>query len=333
MTFNHLSFEERIKIEDYLEQGLSQAQIASKLGRSRSTICRELKRNMPEYNPLGISNFRYLGSSADNVARLRRMEIGLTSKLTDYNKKIVEKYLRLKWSPEQIANGLKHKLNISTNTIYNWIYSNKLDFKLKDLRLHGKRYKQHHKGRLIPRKESQMMKAHSIEKRPEIINKRAEFGHWEVYTVLSSRKSNDCLATFVERKTRRYFAIKIKNRTADQFSLAMDTFMANFTGSVKSITCDHGSEFSSHSLVYRIEHTYGVKVFFAHPYSPHERGCNEHHNRLLREYFPKKTSFRNVSPSKILQAVFEINERPRKTLNWKSANFKFESEQNKVSLS
>ncbi|WP_181398757.1 MULTISPECIES: IS30 family transposase [Apilactobacillus] len=323
MAFQHLSFEERIKIEDYLEQGLNQSQIALKLGRNRSTISREIKRNVPDYNPLSIANVRYLGSSANNVANLRRSNIGLTTKLNKNRKIIVEEHLKRKWSPEQIANGLKRTLKVSTNTIYNWIYERKLDFRIKDLRLRGRRYKKHYKGRLLRKEESKMMKAHSIEKRPVRANNRREFGHWEVDTVLSSRSSNHCLATFVERKTRLYYAIKIKSRSAEQFAVAMDTFMSKFTGSVKSITCDHGSEFISGLLISQFEAEYGINVYFAHPYSPHERGCNEYHNHLLREYFPKKTNFKNVTAKKILYAINEINERPRKTLKWKNANFKF----------
>ncbi len=140
-SFKHLDIEERIKIESYLEQGLSQAEISRKLGRSRSTISRELKRNKPD-SANGLVIAPYFGSSAQNLANIRRAEIGTKTKLSKYNKRLIEEHLRLKWSPEQIACGLR-KVNVSTNTIYNWIYKGLIDFSIKLLRHHGKRYRPH----------------------------------------------------------------------------------------------------------------------------------------------------------------------------------------------
>ena len=324
MSFKHLSLEERVKIESYLELGMSQSVIAEKIGRSRSTISREINRNSP--NPdNSIANVRYFGMSANNVATIRRAEISSQTKLNSYLKATIEEHLNLHWSPEQIAFGLR-SVSVCTNTIYNWIYKGVLNFSLKDLRLHGKRYKQHYKGKLIKHRESKMVSLHSIEKRPESVENRREFGHWEVDTVLSSRATNSCLATFLERKTRLYYAIRIKNRDSDNFRVAMDTFTAIFPDGVKSITCDHGAEFINGDLVYSLEHRSNIRVYFAHPYSPHERGANEYHNGLLREYFPKKTNFNQVSAKEIMVACEAINNRPRKSLKWKTANYKFQRE-------
>lgn len=324
MNYNHLSFEERIKIEDYLEQGLNKSQIARKLGRDRSTIGREIARNAPS-DPMSIANVRYLGSSANNLANIRRMEIGTKKKINQNLKELIDYHLNLRWSPEQIVHGVTD-VHVCVNTVYNWIYAGDLNFSIKDLREHGKHHRNRYKGKLLKRPERKFIKKHSIEKRPKSIDKRKEFGHWEIDTVLSSRATSQCLATFVERKSRFYYTVKIKGRSAKHFNTAMETFMNEFSGSVKSITCDRGTEFSSAQSIGYFEDKYDLKFYYAHSYAPHERGTNEYHNKLLREYFPKKTNFNRVSDDAISMAVDAINHRPRKTLNWKNANEVFYSE-------
>jgi len=327
MSYKHLSFEERIKIEDYLDQGMNKCQIARKLGRNRSTIGREIRRNAPS-DPLSMANMRYFGSSANNLSNIRRMEIGTKKKINHNLKSLIDYHLNLKWSPEQIAHGVTD-VHVCTSTIYNWIYTDELDFSIKDLREHGKRYRNHYKGKLLKRPEPKFIQKHSIEKRPKSIEKRKEFGHWEIDTVLSSRATSQCLATFVERKSRFYYTVKIKGRSSKHFETAMNSFMAKYGSSVKSITCDHGTEFSSAQSIGYFEDKYGIDFYYAHSYAPHERGTNEYHNGLLREYFPKKTNFNRISSSSISKAVDAINHRPRKTLNWKNTNDVFYSELSK----
>ncbi|KAF0505215.1 IS30 family transposase, partial [Pediococcus pentosaceus] len=126
--------------------------------------------------------------------------------------------------------------------------------------------------------------------------------------------------------TRFYYAIKMKKRNSAQFRMVMDTFMSNFDSAVKSITCDYGVEFVNRLAIGSIENACNIKVYYAHAYAPHERGSNELHNYLLREYFPKKTNFNKTSAVEILTAIKDINDRPRKMHNWKSMNFKFKRE-------
>ncbi|MBR7568305.1 IS30 family transposase, partial [Lactiplantibacillus plantarum] len=124
----------------------------------------------------------------------------------------------------------------------------------------------------------------SIEQRPITVNQRLAFGHWEVDTVLSSRsESRSCLVTFLERKTRLLWAIKVPNRTAKALNTAFGKFMGAFGPQVKSITVDHGKEFANYQA---LEQDYQIKVYFCHPYSPWERGSNEYFNRRLRWFFP-----------------------------------------------
>ncbi|QIL50488.1 IS30 family transposase [Weissella coleopterorum] len=134
---------------------------------------------------------------------------------------------------------------------------------------------------------------YTIDQRPDKVNKRNEFGHWEIDTILSSRgQSKQCLATFVERRSRFIWAIKISDRTKKSMNKVFSTFMNQFSSSVKFITVDHGKEFSGYQ---ELNKNYNLPVYFCHPYSPWARGSNEYFNRKLRWFFPKKTNFNLVS--------------------------------------
>nr|WP_229078780.1 IS30 family transposase [Enterococcus avium] len=140
------------------------------------------------------------------------------------------------------------------------------------------------------------------------------------YSVVSRYRSV-CLATFIERKTRPYVAIKIPNKTGRSMMTAIKRLVEMYPHGVKSITCDRGSEFVNQFEIGLIE-----KIYYANPCAPHERGSNENHNGLLREYFPKPSDFKNISQNKIDQAVQSMNLRPRKLFKWKSPQHKFNLE-------
>lgn len=257
---------------------------------------------------------------------MRKRNCGTTTKATVHNAKTILKYLKKKYSPEQIANGVR-SINISTNTIYNWIYSGLIKFPIKKLRLKGKRYRRKKSGRLLKKTPSpQFYENRLVTDRPETTILRTDFGNWEADTVLSKRGVETCLATFVERKSRHYVAIKITRKDSVCMLAAMERLIEMYPTAVKSIACDRGVEFVNFHNVSYMENTYGTKIYFAHPYAPHERGSNEYHNGLLREYFPKPTDFNKISQTKINQSTNEINDRPRKLFKWKSANHKFHLE-------
>jgi IS30 family transposase len=327
MSYNHLTPEERGKIEAYLDEGVSQAEIARRLNRNRSMISREIRRNREERKADSLAALRYQASSAGNLARMRKRNCGTTTKATVHNTKTILKYLKKKYSPEQIANGVRSSINVSTNTIYNWIYSGLIKFPIKKLRLKGKRYQEKNSGRLLKKTPSpQFYENRLVTDRPETTILRTDFGNWEADTVLSKRGVETCLATFVERKSRHYVAIKITRKDSVCMLAAMERLIEMYPTAVKSITCDRGVDFVNFHNVSYMENTYGTKIYFAHPYAPHERGSNEYHNGLLREYFPKPTDFNKISQTKINQSTNEINDRPRKLFKWKSANHKFHLE-------
>ncbi|MBS1014261.1 IS30 family transposase [Levilactobacillus brevis] len=264
-------------------------EMADALGVAKSTICYELARVKP-YDP----------ELAQRDADRKRRACGRHSILTASLTILITNHLRLTWSPEAIATAF----NLGTASIYNWLNRGWLPFKLADLPNRNARQRRvnEHRGKFTS--------GTSIEQRPQNVNQRLAFGHWEVDTVLSSRgESRSCLVTFVERKTRLLWAIKAPNRTAKSLNTALGKFMGTFGSQVKSITVDHGKEFADYQA---IEQGYQIKVYFCHPYSPWERGSNEYFNRRLRWFFPKKTDFSQVTTDEILAALELINQRPLK---------------------
>ncbi|EGO2587809.1 IS30 family transposase [Enterococcus faecalis] len=326
---SYLSSEERCYIEVALREGISVSQIALNLGRHRSSIYREIKRNTMKIGTKGnFAAMPYQASSAQNITKMRKKQAGTKTKA---NKLLVDKilyYLSLKFSPEQIAYGVPN-ITVCTATIYNWIYNGIVPFAKKHLRRRGKRFKGKNTGKLLKRPDSQWFMNHSIEKRPIKVNKRQVFGHWEADSVLSTIRSKPTLATFVERKTRQYVTYKMPDRSAKSMHIAMRQLTDDYPGAVKSITCDRGTEFLNRIYTSIIEKL-GVKIYLAHPYSPHERDSNENHNGLLREYFPKGTTFTKISQEDLDLATQAINKRPRKIHCWKSVEHVFKKELKKL---
>ncbi|MDH6365847.1 IS30 family transposase [Enterococcus sp. PF1-24] len=329
MTYKHLSPEERGKIEAYLDEGLSHSEIAKRLDRHRSTIHREIKRNSEQRKSNSIAALRYQATSANNVAKMRKKNCGASTKATIHNTQIILKYLNKKYSPEQIAHSIK-SVKVCTRTIYNWIYFGIIKFDIKKLRQKGKRFKRKAVGRKLRRPDASFYTDRTIDLRPSGIDSRSEFGHWEADTVVSKQGINACLATFVERKTRQYIAIKIPRKDAVSMMKAINQLIKMYPKGIKSITCDRGTEFVNRFKVGTIEDTFGIKVYFAHPYAPHERGSNEYHNGLLREYFPKPSNFNRVTQEDINQATNYLNNRPRKNLKWKTPQYRFNLEYAKL---
>lgn len=157
----------------------------------------------------------------------------------------------------------------------------------------------------------------SISKRPIEVKSRETFGHWELDTMVSSRgRSKGCLATFVERKSRLYTALKIPDRTANSMEKAICQLYRSLpTGAFKTGTTDRGKEFACYNS---IEKKLGLPLYFADPYSSWQRGSNENSNGLLREFYPKKTNLSLVDQHELIHNLILINNRPRKCLGWKS---------------
>ncbi len=204
---------------------------------------------------------------------------------------------------------LEEKPMVAFKTIYNWFYAGLIDIELNVLRRKGKS--------LQPRETRGKFRIGTpISKRPKEVKNRQTFGHWKLDTEVASRgKSKGCLATFVERKTRFYLAFKMPDRTAKSMFLAIEQLCTLFPKEAfKTFTSDRGKEFACYPLVENLD----ISFYFADSYSSWQRGSNENANGLLREYFPKKTDLAAISDGQLAKALFDINNRPRKCLAYRT---------------
>jgi len=210
------------------------------------------------------------------------------------------------WSPEQIANTVTFG-RLSFKTIYRWIYNGRIDgVTVVNLRRKGKKR--------TCRNLALYSRGTSIRKRPKDVYSRKTLGHWELDTIVSGKTKGGCFATFIERKTRLYTAIKMPDRTAASMETAIRQVYSSFpTKTFITATTDRGGEFACFE---NIERDLNIKLYFADPYCSHQRGSNEYGNGLLREFYPKGTNLANVSEQELNNSLSLINNRPRKCLGW-----------------
>ena len=230
--------------------------------------------------------------------------------------------------------GKKFKTSLSVPTIYKYIAKGLfLNLTQEELPRHGKKK---HKYKKVKKNKSasRAPAGESIEQRPEEIDEREEFGHWEgdtVYSGKGKRKTTRALLTLTERKTRKEIIIAIPNRKAETVVKALDALerklgARRFRAIFKSITFDNGTEFAAAEELERScinKHLPRTKVYFCHPYSSWERGTNENTNGMIRRRFPKGTNFAAVTNAQITQAENWINNYPRKILGYKSSEIVF----------
>ena len=213
----------------------------------------------------------------------------------------------------------KFKITVCTKTLYNYIDAGLMRIKNIDLPL---RVKIKHKQRKC--RKNRRILGDSIEKRPEKVNERSEFGHWEIDTVVGTRDRSPVLLTLDERVTRQLITVKIPSRSSEAVSDALKKITSQFGDKAskvfKSITADNGSEFAS------LKDTLpGIDIYFAHPYSSFERGTNEKQNSLLRRFFPKGQCLDFASQEAVQAAQDWINLLPRKIFNYSCSNVLFQS--------
>ena len=309
MSYKHFSIEERCCLREYYKKGYSYRKIAKLLGRNVSSISRELRRNCTHMYDIPT----YYPHTAEKKSKLRRSYCHRGMFWSEELLRYIETKLLATWSPEQIACSPSPFAKMpSWRTIYRWIYQGYLlGGNLKVLRRKGKS-----QGEKETRGKFNLGK--SIRKRDKSVYKRKEAGHWEADTVVSGRgKSKACFATLAERKTRFYIAMKIPDRKADTMANAIVKMLSVFPPElVKTITCDRGTEFANWQT---IEEQLHCNLYFADPYCAWQKGTNENSNGLLREFYPKGRNLSRVSPKTLLRNLALINARPRKILNFISA--------------
>lgn len=321
MKTTKLSIEEREKVLYYLSQNNSYRQIGQLLNRSHTTISREIKRNSieGEYSP----------SRAENRTKRRFSNCGRRKKIDTSPELFEEVFNRIfqKWSPEQISGYLKDKykgnlqMQISHESIYQYIYAKaKGELKkhlLKYLRQKGRK---NINRKLSHEKRGQIPDAISIHKRPSEVEERKVPGHWEGDLIMG-KDHKTALGVLVERTTRYVFIVPLQGKKSKDVREAFTDHFLEVPDNLKlSLTYDRGKEMIQHK---QFTEDTGINVYFADPHSPWQRGSCENTNGLIRDFFPKGTDFSKISYEEIKHVQDMLNERVRKTLNWKSPEYMF----------
>lgn len=306
--YTQITTEERYIIAHLKREGSSKTQIAREVGRHRSTISREVRRNS---NSLGV----YRSSKANEKANGRRSRTRKKPQFSKDEYSIVEELLMKKWSPEQISNylGLQGRLFISYETIYRHLW--------RDKRLGGELYK--HLRHAMKRRRKRygshdsrgiMAGKRPLEERPRSAENRSRRGHYEMDTVLG-RGSNHCILTMVDRKTGFVIIRKLKRRVTAQVNEQLLKILEGEKYAVRTLTADNGTEFHQFK---QVEERTGVPFYFAKPYHSWERGTNENANGLIRQYLPKTMPMTWVTQTECDRIATELNERPRKRYGYRT---------------
>ena len=309
MNYNQLTENERYQIYILKKAGYSQVNIALMLGRSPSTISRGLRSNT------GLKGYR--PKQAQEKAVTRRVSAHKAIKLNPQVLDWIDRLLRQELSPQQVVDYLKrHKaVRLHHETVYRLIYADKIaggDL-YTHLRVASKAYRKRYGSN---DRRGKIRNRMSIDDRPKVVDKRSRIGDWEGDTVIGKGQKG-ALLTMVERKSLYTVIVKLKGKNAAELAKAAVDNMAVFKARVKTITLDNGLEFAHHE---KISAGLDTKIYFAHPYSSWERGTNENTNGLIRQYFPKKTDFTQVSDAEIEFVMKRLNNRPRQTRGGKSPN-------------
>jgi IS30 family transposase len=295
-----------------------QKDIAKLLGKTASAVCQELKRN-PADNKTG-----YDAGLAKEKTKSRRLEANKRFRKIEHNEWLriyIVRNIKKYWSPEQISGRIKEKWqmledrHISKDSIYEFIYEQRKDL-VKYLRCQKGKYRRRY-GTRIREKQREEQKKKRIDKRPEIVERRERIGDWEGDTIIGRERTIHIL-THVERRSGLLLADKLERGTAELTKAKTTERFKTITKNKKhTITYDNGATFSEYELT---EKQTGIEIFFANPYHSWERGTNENTNGLLRQFFPKKSSFATITQRQINEACSLLNNRPRKRLGYLTPN-------------
>jgi len=320
MKYQQFSVEEREKIQEGLWEKKSYRAIAKEIGRSPSSVSREIGRNLP------LQFFHYAPRLAHERALEHRKRRGREERLkNDALRAYVVSHLKLGWSPEQIAATANDAVGVSISheAVYQFVYarvskaSDLVYGRKEDLRPYLARHRRQrmHKGLRKPyRIEKGPLP--SIDSRPKEVDQRKRIGHWEDDSIVYSPTVPVRLRTANERRSGIVFIDKAHDRTMAEANRITKERFGQLPEQVrKTLTRDRGAE----NLGYEeLEKDLGIRCFFAHAYHSWERGSNENTNGLVRRFFPKKTDFRDITDEEIRMVEYLLNTRPRKRLGWKT---------------
>lgn len=310
MTYHQITFAERYTLGLLRQRGLAPAAIARVLGRHRSTIGREVRRNGTPRDHC------YRPQLADWYARGRRSRSRRNRRFTTSDWERIQALLREDWSPEQVAGRLRRRreLAISHETIYRYVWADKRAGGTLHHHLRGAR-KQRRKryGRYDSR--GRLAGKRSIGARPAAADARTQVGHWEADTVLGAGQAAPCVLSLVERKTGYLLLGKLRQRTSIAVNRRAQQLIHAQPHPVRTITVDNGTEFHEYAA---LEQATATRFYFATPHHAWERGTNENTNGLLRQYLPKRRSMAYLTQHDCDRIATKLNRRPRKRLGYRT---------------
>lgn len=306
-SYTQLTQDKRYQIYAFLKAGFSQTAIAVEIGVHKSTVSRELSRNRGQKG--------YRPQQAHRRAVERRTEAYKYVKMTPQVIPLIENLIGQDFSPEQVCGFLfrKHNIRISHESIYRHV--------LKDKALGGNLYlhlrhsnKKRNKRYGSYDRRGKIKGRVSIDDRPAIVDAKKRLGDWEIDTIIG-KNHKGALLSIVDRKSKFTLIRELPKKRADLVAEATINLLKPYKEKVFTITADNGQEFAHHK---HIKEQLKTDVYFAHPYHSWERGVSENTNGLIRQYFPKGMSFENIQEQHVQMAMDRLNNRPRKTLGYKT---------------
>ena len=303
-SYHQLTQAQRYQISALRSLGHTYQEIALVVRVHKSTISREIARNV------SYRGYRPLRAHVRALKRRRKPVYRISATLWLQ----VEDLLKQEWSPEQISGRLKRESGVQVS--HEWIYQHVFKDKrgggilykhLRCLRKRRKRVGTYDRRGKLPNTQS-------IDLRPAIVEQRRRLGDWEVDTILGKRKGQ-AMVTLTERKSRFTLVSLVERQSSAEVRSQICRLLLPYKSLAHTITSDHGKEFAEHE---QIAKTLDLSFYFAHPYSAWERGTNENTNGLLRQYFPKYSSFQDITEIHLETVMEKLNHRPRKTLGFRT---------------
>ncbi len=303
--YKHLTLEERYQIAAYLKVGFSKLMIAESLHRHISTIKRELKNN------IGLRGYRPIQAHrlAQNRHKTKPKAIKMTIELYSQLSELIQE----QWSPDQVQGrmSLKGYDTVCMATIYSFIQYDKSTGGDLYKQLRHKSYK---RRTASPDNRGKIKNTISIEERPEIVAAKTRLGDWEADTVIG-KGHKGVLVTLTERYSKLNLIAHVRTKHAELVTEAIIAMLGPYKKELETITFDNGKEFAYHEI---IKEKLAVDTYFAHPYCSWERGLNENHNGLIRQYLPKGEPLDKVTGEQVLEIQNKLNHRPRKLLGYRT---------------
>jgi len=305
--YQQLTYEQRCQIYVLKQEAYSQQATADAIGVSQATVSRELRHNKGERG--------YRPKQAQEKFTERRKQAVKPHKMTPANVALIDTGLRQEWSPDQISGWLEQErsIAISHETIYLHVWA--------DMHQGGDLYThlRHQIKGYRSRKGSHCSRGKiknrvSIHERPAEVDAKSRIGDWEIDLIIGKDHSG-AMVTIVERVSKFTVSAQIDDKSAATVTAATIALLEPYRDAVLTITADNGKEFAYHE---EVTEALDAQVYFADPYSSWQRGLNENTNGLLRQYWPKKTDFKQVAANEVVVVLEKLNNRPRKALNYQT---------------